>query len=81
MIGLASERVTALDLAQRLSVAGRRGVTTPAFLEDVCGAVADAFEFDYVAALRFDASARSPPPAPLRRPERSADRLRAPPRS
>jgi signal transduction histidine kinase len=57
MIGLAPDRPKTLDLARRLSVAGRGGVTASVFLEDVCGLVAEAFEFDSVAAVRYDAEA------------------------
>jgi hypothetical protein len=55
--GLAPTRRRTLDLAHRLSVAGRGGVTAAVFLEDVCGAVAEAFEFDSVAAVGYDAEA------------------------
>jgi signal transduction histidine kinase len=55
--GLAPTRRRTLDLAHRLSVAGRSGVTAAVFLEDVCGAVAEAFEFDSVAAVGYDAEA------------------------
>jgi signal transduction histidine kinase len=54
---LAPTRRGTLDLAHRLSVAGRSGVTAAVFLEDVCGAVAEAFEFDSVAAVGYDAEA------------------------
>lgn len=57
MTGLAPTRRRTLDLAHRLSVAGRGGVTAAVFLEDVCGAVAEAFEFDSVAAVGYDAEA------------------------
>ena len=57
MIGLAPDRRKTLDLVQRISVAGRGGVTAPVFLEDVCGAVAEAFDFDSVAAMRYDTEA------------------------
>jgi signal transduction histidine kinase len=55
--GLAPTRRRTLDLVHRLSVAGRGGGTPAVFLEDVCGAVAEAFEFDSVAAVGYDAEA------------------------
>jgi signal transduction histidine kinase len=55
MIGLAPDRRKTLEVVRRISVAGRGGVTASVFLEDVCGAVAEAFEFDSVAAVRYDA--------------------------
>jgi len=42
-----------LELVRRVSLAGRGGVSPHVFLERVCGAVADTFEFDCVTALRF----------------------------
>ena len=59
MIALAPERQKTLDLARRISVAGHTGVTASVFLDDVCGAVAEALEFDYVAAVRYDAKAET----------------------
>jgi signal transduction histidine kinase len=46
-----------LDVVERVSVAGRGGVPPSILLEGVCGAVADAFDFDSVAAVRYDAQA------------------------
>jgi two-component system, OmpR family, sensor histidine kinase MtrB len=46
-----------LDVIERVSVAGRGGVTPSILLEGVCGAVADAFDFDSVVAVRYDAQA------------------------
>lgn len=57
MIVDASDRRTAFDVVERVSRAGRGGATAPVFLQGVCGAVADAFDFDSVAALLYDAEA------------------------
>jgi signal transduction histidine kinase len=57
LIGLVSDRRKTLDVVQHVSLAGRGGVTAPVFLEGVCAAVAEAFDFDSVAALRYDAEA------------------------
>ena len=57
MIGVAPDRRKTLDAVQRISVAGRGGAKASAFLEDVCDAVAEAFEFDSVAAVRYEAEA------------------------
>jgi signal transduction histidine kinase len=57
LIGLASDRRKTLDVVQDVSLAGRGGVTASVFLEGVCAAVAEAFDFDSVAAVRYDAEA------------------------
>ena len=57
MSGLASDRRKTLAVLQQVSIAGRGGVTASVFLEAVCAAVAEAFEFDHVAAMRYDAEA------------------------
>jgi signal transduction histidine kinase len=57
MIGVAPDPRKTLDAVQRISVAGRGRVKASAFLEDVCDAVAEAFEFDSVAAVRYDGGA------------------------
>jgi signal transduction histidine kinase len=57
LIDLASDRRKTLAVLQQVSIAGRGGVTASVFLEAVCAAVAEAFEFDYVAAMRYDAEA------------------------
>lgn len=57
MIGLASDRRKTLDAVQDVSLAGRGGVTASVFLEGVCAAVAEAFDFDSVAAVRYDGEA------------------------
>ena len=54
MSGLASRR---LDVLRRVSLAGRDGVTASVLLERVCGAVAEAFDFDCVSAMRYDTDA------------------------
>lgn len=54
MIGLAPDRRKTLDALRRVSLAGRGGPTVSVLLEQVCGAVAETFEFDSVAALRYD---------------------------
>jgi signal transduction histidine kinase len=57
MISLAPDRHKTLDALRRVSLAGLGGPTAPVLLEDVCGAVAEAFDFDSVAAVRYDAQA------------------------
>jgi signal transduction histidine kinase len=57
LIPLASNPRTTLDAVERVALAGRGGVTAPDFLEDVCGAVAEAFDFDSVSAERYDVEA------------------------
>ena len=44
-------------VVRRVSLAGRGGVTAPVFLQGVCGAVAEAFDFDSVVAMLYDAEA------------------------
>lgn len=56
MTGLAS-RPNTLDVVRRVSLAGRGGVTASVLLERVCGEVAEAFDCDSVAAVRYDAEA------------------------
>lgn len=53
MIALAADRPNTLGLVQRVSLASRGGVSSQVFLERVCGAVAEVFEFDCVTALQF----------------------------
>jgi signal transduction histidine kinase len=57
LIPLASDRRRTLDVVERVALAGRGGVTASDFLEGVCGAVAEAFDFDSVAAERYDVEA------------------------
>jgi signal transduction histidine kinase len=57
LIGLTSDRGKTFDVVQHVSLAGRGGVTAPVLLEGVCAAVAEAFDFDSVSALRYDAEA------------------------
>jgi signal transduction histidine kinase len=57
MIGLAPDHQKTLEVVQRISVAGQGGISASVFLEDVCGAVAEAFEFDFVAAVQHDPEA------------------------
>jgi signal transduction histidine kinase len=57
LIAVTPDTRTTLDVIERVSVAGRGGVAPSVFLEGVCGAVADAFDFDSVAAVRYDAQA------------------------
>jgi signal transduction histidine kinase len=57
LIALTPDNRTTLDVVERVSVAGRGGVTPSVLLEDVCAAVADAFDFDSVGAVRYDAEA------------------------
>jgi signal transduction histidine kinase len=57
MIGVAPDRRNTLDALRRISVAGQGGVTASAFLERLCTAVAEAFQFDAVSAVRYDADA------------------------
>jgi len=54
MIGVAPDRRKTLDSLRRVSLAGRGGPTVSVLLERVCGAVAETFEFDSVAAVRYD---------------------------
>jgi signal transduction histidine kinase len=54
MIGLAPDRAQTLEAVRRISIAGRGGPTASVLLENVCTAVADMFEFDSVAAVRYD---------------------------
>jgi signal transduction histidine kinase len=53
MIAARTDGSELLELVRRVSLAGRGGVSPHVFLERVCGAVADTFEFDCVTALRF----------------------------
>jgi signal transduction histidine kinase len=55
--GLASRRRNTLDVFRRVSLAGRDGVTGSVLLERVCSAVAEAFDFSSVSAMRFDTEA------------------------
>ena len=48
---------TTLDIVERVALAGRGGVSAEDFLEGVCGTVAEAFDFDSVAAERYDVEA------------------------
>ena len=57
MIRLESRRRTTLDVVERVSLAGRGGVTASLLLERLCAALTEAFDFDSVAALRYDAEA------------------------
>jgi signal transduction histidine kinase len=57
LIGLASDREIALDAVERVSIAGRGGATAAAVLDRACGTVADAFDFDSVAAWQYDMEA------------------------
>jgi signal transduction histidine kinase len=57
VIGLAPDHQKTLEIVQRISVAGSGSVSASGFLENVCGAVAEAFEFDVVAAVRYDPEA------------------------
>jgi signal transduction histidine kinase len=54
MIGLAPDPVKTLEAVRRTSIAGRGGPTASLLLENVCTAVAETFEFDSVAAVRYD---------------------------
>ncbi len=54
MIGLAPDPGKTLDAVRRISIAGRGGLSASDLLENVCTAVAETFEFDSVAAVRFD---------------------------
>ena len=83
MIGVAPDPRKTLEAVQRISVAGRGRVKASAFLEDVCDAVAEAFEFDSVAAVRYDGEAEEvgkglsrAPPRPIMR---TVNRSRASP--
>jgi signal transduction histidine kinase len=53
MIAVTADRLKTLELVQQVSLASRGGVSPQGFLERVCGAVAEVFEFDCVTALRF----------------------------
>jgi signal transduction histidine kinase len=70
-----SDRRKTLDILEHVVLAGR-GVTASIFLERVCRAVADAFDFDCVAAMLYDAEAEevsavaSAGPAPAERVDR-----------
>jgi signal transduction histidine kinase len=55
--GLASRRRNTLDVLRRVSLVGRDGVTVTVLLERVCGAVAEAFDFDSVSAMGYDTEA------------------------
>jgi signal transduction histidine kinase len=58
LIGPTSDRgSTPVDVVRRVSLAGRNGVTASVFLSDVCGAVAQGFDFDSVTAVRYDEDA------------------------
>ena len=46
-----------LDIVERVSLAGRGGVTAADFLDDVCAEMADEFDCDSVTALRYDTEA------------------------
>jgi hypothetical protein len=51
---VASDARATLDVVERISLAGRGEVTAAVFLDDVCRTVAEAFDFDSVAASRYD---------------------------
>ena len=51
---LAADRRTTLNVVRQVSLAGQGDVTPAAFLRRVCGALSGAFDFDRVAAMRFD---------------------------
>ena len=53
MIALAADRRKTLELVQQVALASRGGVSSQVFLERVCGAVEEVFEFDCVTALQF----------------------------
>jgi signal transduction histidine kinase len=57
MIGLAPDRGKTLEAVRRISIAGRGEPTASVLLENVCAAVAEALEFDSVAAVRYDGQA------------------------
>ena len=57
MIAVAPRRSNTLDLVERVSLAGQGSVTASAFLERVCGTLAEALDFESVSALRYDAEA------------------------
>jgi two-component system, OmpR family, sensor histidine kinase MtrB len=57
LISLAPASRKTLGVVRRVSLAGRGGVTAPVFLEGVCGAVAEAFDFDSVVAVLYDVEA------------------------
>jgi two-component system sensor histidine kinase MtrB len=53
VIAVTADRPKTLELVERVSLAGAGGVSPPAFLEGVCGAVAEALGFDSVTAAQF----------------------------
>ena len=53
MIAVTADRRNTLELVERVSLAGAGGVSLPAFLEGVCGAVSEALGFDSVTAVQF----------------------------
>jgi two-component system sensor histidine kinase MtrB len=53
MIAVTADRRKTLELVERVSRAGAGGVSPPAFLEGVCGAVSEALGFDSVTAVQF----------------------------
>jgi signal transduction histidine kinase len=57
MISLAPDRGKTLEAVRRISIAGRGGPTASVLLENVCTVVAEALEFDSVAAVRYDGQA------------------------
>jgi signal transduction histidine kinase len=57
MISLAPDRGKTLEAVRRISIAGRGRPTSSVLLENVCTAVAEALEFDSVAAVRYDGQA------------------------
>jgi signal transduction histidine kinase len=57
MIYLAPSRDHTLELVERVSRAGRGGVSVQVLLDRICRAVAEAFDFSSVAAMRYDADA------------------------
>jgi signal transduction histidine kinase len=57
MIALAPDREKTLEAVRRVSIAGRGGPTAAVLLENVCTTVEETFEFDSVAAVRYDGQA------------------------
>jgi len=57
LIGVAPRRRNTLDVVERVSLAARGGVTASAFLERVCGTLAEALDFESVSAFQYDAEA------------------------
>jgi len=53
VIAVTADRRNTLELVERVSLAGAGGVSPPAFLEGVCGAVSEALGFDSVTAVQF----------------------------